>query len=143
MNNIEAFNIAVAEIFGRCYKEFPLKVSISNLEIGVAIKDAFGEDPDGYFDLGEVEYQIADAATDWLIKAGYLWCDNPERSISFKGVTLTPKGLEILNSVPEELQSKASLGEKLSKGIKVLGKESALTSVKLGLTYGVKLALGT
>ncbi len=62
MNNIDAFNIAVAEIFGQCYKEFPLRVDISKLGIGVAIKTAFGDDPDGVFNLAEKEYLIAEEA---------------------------------------------------------------------------------
>ncbi|PKG78922.1 hypothetical protein CXF80_11735 [Shewanella sp. Actino-trap-3] len=143
MSNIEAFNIAVAEIFGQCYQAFPLKVRISNMDIGIAIKEAFGEDPDGVFTLSEVEYQIAEETMYWLIEAGYIWCKNSERPISFEGVTLSPKGLEILNAVPSELKSKKSLGEQLSNGIKVLGKDSASSMIKIGLTYGAKLAIGT
>jgi len=143
MNNIEAFNIAVAEIFGTCYSEFPLRVSISKMDIGIAIKEAFGDDPDGIFNLDEKEYQIAEEAMYWLIEAGYVWCKNPTKPISFEGVTLSPKGLEILNAVPEELKTKATLGETLSKGIKSLGKNTASTAVKVGLTYGIKLAIGT
>ena len=143
MNNIEAFNIAVAEIFGQCYKEFPIRVIISKMDVGIAIKEAMGDDPDGYFNLAEIEYHIAEEAMEWLIQAGYLWCNNPSRPISFEGVTLTPKGLEVLNAVPDELQSKVSLGEQLSKGIKALGKDTASTAVKIGLTYGAKMVIGT
>ncbi len=143
MSNIEAFNIAVAEIFGQCYQAFPLKVRISNMDIGITIKEAFGEDPDGVFTLSEVEYQIAEETMYWLIEAGYIWCKNSERPISFEGVTLSPKGLEVLNAVPSELKSKKSLGEHLSNGIKVLGKDSASSMIKIGLTYGAKLAIGT
>jgi len=142
MSNIEAFNIAAAEIFGQCYQAFPLKVTISNMDIGVAIKEAFGEDPDGTFYLNEVEYKIAEATMFWLIEAGYIWCKKPHKSISFEGVTLSPKGLEVLNAVPTELTSKESLGEQLSNGIKVLGKDCASSIIKIGLTYGAKLAMG-
>ncbi|WP_210394598.1 hypothetical protein [Motiliproteus sediminis] len=90
MNNIVAFNIAVAEIFGQCYREFPIRVTISKMDVGIGIKEAMGDDPDGYFDLSEIEYQIAEEAMEWLIQAGYLWCKNPGRPISFEGVTLTP-----------------------------------------------------
>ncbi len=139
MNNIDAFNIAVAEIFGQCYKEFPLRVDISKLGIGVAIKTAFGDDPDGVFNLAEKEYLIAEEAMNWLIEAGYLWCRNPRKPISFEGVTLTPKGLEVLNATPNSLVSQTSLGEYLSKGIGYLGKEAASIAVKEGLSFGFKL----
>lgn len=143
MNNIEAFNISVAEILGQCYREFPLKVRISKMDIGVTIKEAFGDDPDGIFNLDEKEYQIAEETMLWLIKSGYVWCENPSRSISFEGVTLSPKGLEVLNAVPDQLKGKKSLGEHLSVGIKSLGKESASTMVKIGLSYGAKMVIGT
>lgn len=143
MSNIEAFNVAAAEIFGQCYQTFPLEVTISTMDIGTAIKESFGEDPDGVFNLDEVEYKIAEATMTWLIEAGYIWHKKPLRSISFEGVTLSPKGLEVLNAVPEELNSKKSLGEQLSNGIKSLGKDSASSIIKIGLTYGAKLAIGT
>ncbi|WP_448570058.1 hypothetical protein [Thalassotalea ganghwensis] len=143
MSNIEAFNIATAEILGQCYKAFPLKVSISKMDIGITIKEAFGEDPDGIFNLDEVEYEIAEETMLWLIEAGYVWCKNPHRPISFEGVTLSPKGLEVLNAVPSELKTKKTIGDQLTAGIKVIGKESASSIIKVGLTYGAKLAIGT
>lgn len=143
MNNIEAFNIAVAEVFGQCYREFPLRITLSKMEVGIAIKEAFGDDPGGIFNLDEKEYQIAEEAIEWLIEAGYIWCKNPGRPISFEGVTLSPKGLEVLNAVPSELKISTTLGEQLSKGLKQLGKDTASTAVKIGLTYGIKLAVGT
>ena len=141
MRNIEAFNVAVAEIFGQCYQAFPLKVDISKMDIGIAIKEAFGENHNGIFDLSDVEYDIAEETVNWLISAGYIWCKKP--GYSFEGVTLSPKGLEVLNAVPTELKSKKSLGEHLSKGIKAIGKDSASSFIKIGLTYGAKLAIGT
>ena len=39
MRNIEEFNIAVAEIFGLCYREFPTPVPIYKSDIGASIKD--------------------------------------------------------------------------------------------------------
>lgn len=145
MNNIEAFNIAVAEILGQCYQEFPLRVRLSKKEIGETIKVTLDGNPDGeldVYDLSSKDFLIADAAVKWLIQAGYLWCDNPEPKISYEGVTLTPKGLEVLNAIPEGLEHDISFREQLSKGIKGLGKEVATTSVKLALAFGAKQMIG-
>ena len=142
MNKIEAFNVAIAEIFGQCYREFPLRVSISKMDIGITIKEAFGSDPGSHIDLSEKEYQIAEQAMEWLIQADYPWCTNSGHPITFEGVTLSPKGLEALNATPSELKTKTTLGDSLSKGLKSLGKDAASTAVKQVLTYGTKLAIG-
>ncbi|WP_146144330.1 hypothetical protein [Photobacterium sp. GB-1] len=143
MNNIDAFNIAVAEILGECYREFPLRVRLSKLDIGETIKIAMGDDPDGVHNLSEKEYEIAEEAMNWLMEAGYIWSREPDNRISMEGVTLSPKGLEILNAVPETLQEKKTLGDLISGGVKTIGKDVATTSVKTVLTYGLKLSLGT
>lgn len=141
-NNIDAFNVAVAEIFAECYREFPLRVRLSKLDIGEAIKLSFGDDPENVFNLDEKEYRIAEEAMFWLLEAGYIWSREPKNRISLEGVTLSPKGLEVLNAVPVELTAKKTLGQYLSNGIKVIGKDAASTAVKTGLTYGFKLGIG-
>ncbi|KJF93659.1 hypothetical protein CTN03_07380 [Photobacterium angustum] len=113
------------------------------MDIGETIKIAMGDDPDGVYNLSEKEYEIAEEAMNWLMEAGYIWSRKPDNRISMEGVTLSPKGLEILNAVPETLQEKKTLGDLISGGVKTIGKDVATTSVKTVLTYGLKLSLGT
>ena len=61
MSNMEAFNIAVAEIFGKCYGAFPLPVTIDRRVVGAAVRQAFDNDPEGVL-------LIAQQKTPWLEK---------------------------------------------------------------------------
>ncbi len=142
MDNIEAFNIAVAEIFGKCYQVFPMRVVISDISLGDTIRFALNENASEDIDMSELEYTIARESVNWLIQAGYLW-HRGETELTTKGVTLTPKGLEVLNAIPDGLKSKVSIGEQLSKGVKSLGKETAISIVKAGLNYGSKIIINS
>lgn len=138
MQNIEEFNIAVAEIFGLCYREFPTPVSIYKSEIGAAIKDGLGIEHDpNYINLSEREYKVVEHTLSWLIKAGYIWSDNPNASPTSMNIRLSPLGLEVLNSVPDSLHMTESIGEKLSKGARSLGKEALVAVVTTALSIGL------
>ena len=140
MKNIESFNIAVAEVFGKCYQAFPMRIDVSVIDVGEAIHEALGPGYEHDIYKRNSEYDIARASINWLIESGYLLHRN-DTHISFNAVTLSPKGLEVLNAKPKELQIKATLGEELSKGVKVIGKDAALSFVKTALSYGAKLVL--
>ncbi len=140
MKNIESFNIAVAEVFGKCYQAFPIRIDVSVIDVGEAIHEALGPGYEDDIYKRNSEYDIARASINWLIESGYLLHRN-DTHISFNAVTLSPKGLEVLNAKPKELQIKATLGEELSKGVKVIGKDAALSFVKTALSYGAKLVL--
>jgi hypothetical protein len=139
MTNIEIFNIAVGEIFGRCYAEFPVKIQVSCTEIAMAVAECYDEkEIMEREDLIQKEAEIVFDAVDWLVKAGYLWTFSGDGDLDYHGVTLTPKGLEVMNSVPASLQTKESLGQLFSKGIKSLGSEAVTEAVKLSLAIGAK-----
>ncbi len=142
MDNIEAFNIAVAEIFGKCYQAFPMRVVISDIELGDTIRFALDENASKDIDMSDIEYTIARESVNWLIQAGYLW-HRGESNVATSGVTLTPKGLEVLNAVPEGIQNQISIGQQLSEGVKNLGKETAISIVKTGLNYGAKILISS
>lgn len=141
MENIEAFNIAVAEIFGKCYQVFPMRVVISDMALGDTIKFALNENAGSDVGMSDLEYTIARESVNWLIQAGYLW-HRGESELTTDGVTLTPKGLEVLNAFPDGLKTHLTIGEQLSKGVKVLGKQVAIDFVKTSLSYGAKIVLG-
>ncbi|WP_296058627.1 hypothetical protein [uncultured Amphritea sp.] len=141
MKNIESFNIAVAEAFGQCYQAFPLRIDLSVIELGKAIQETIHPDCSNDIDMRSTEYAIARESVNWLIESGYLWHRNAT-SMTFNAVTLSPKGLEILNAVPKGIEVKTTLGEELGRGVKEIGKEAALDFVKATLTYGASLVLG-
>ena len=142
MENIEAFNIAVAEIFGKCYQAFPMRVVISDIELGDTIRFALDENANKDIDMRDIEYTIARESVNWLIQAGYLW-HRGESNLTTSGVTLTPKGLEVLNAIPEGIKNQISIGQQLSEGVKNLGKEAAISIVKTGLNYGAKIIISS
>ena len=113
---------------------------MSVIDVGEAIHEALGPGYEDDIYKRNSEYDIARASINWLIESGYLLHRN-DTHISFNAVTLSPKGLEVLNAKPKELQIKATLGEELSKGVKVIGKDAALSFVKTALSYGAKLVL--
>ncbi len=143
MKNIEAFNIAVGCIFGQCYKEFPLKTNISTWEVGEAIKNSCGTENRDHTNLDDYEYKVVESTMKWLVQSGYLWCDNTKKPINFEGVVVTPRGLEVLNLMPDSLGHRQTIGETLSKGAKEVGREVTMTSVQLCLGLGAKLLAGT
>ena len=138
MKNIEEFNIAVGEIFGACYSEFPKPTRVYKIIIGKAIKDGMGVeyDPD-YTNLDEHEYKVVEHALSWLIRAGYIWEERDSTQSSSQNIRLSPLGLEVLKAVPDALQVKESIGEQLSKGVKSLGKEVLSTAVSTALSIGL------
>lgn len=93
MKNIEAFNIAVGSIFGKCYREFLLRTDISIWEVGDEIKNSVGTENGNHINLDDYEYNFVDSTMEWLIQSGYLWFENSKKPITFEGVVLTPKGL--------------------------------------------------
>lgn len=137
MTNLEIFNIAVGEIFGECYREFPVKINISCTEIAMAVAERYDEEEImERDDLIKKETKVVFDAVDWLVKSGYLWISDGDSSLKYYGVTLTPKGLEVLNSIPSSLQQKETIGQILSRGIKSLSKEAITETVKIGLAIG-------
>ena len=138
MKNIEEFNIAVAEIFGTCYREFPRPAPIYKSEIGKAIKDGMGADYNAnVLNLNEHEYKVVEYTLSWLIQAGYIWAEHPNAQLTAMKIRLSPLGLEILNSIPESLQVSERLGEQFSRGARSLGKEALITMVTTALSLGV------
>ena len=138
MQNIEAFNLIVGEVFGKCYSEFPCRIDLSVMELGDTLKEVKGEIVEGNIDPRDTDYSFVRDSIQWLVDAGYLWCSTVA-AYKFLGVTLTPKGLEVLNTVPEGLETRESLGQKLSQGVLELGKAATKDFVLKALALGTKL----
>lgn len=122
MQNIEMFNFAVGEILGECYQSFPVPVTVSKGVIGHSVVEHFRLCHPDYLDHGDPEFQIAQHTISWLVRAGYIWIE--EDSAADKRIvqaTLSPKGLELLNAVPESVDDKEPIGAQLAKGVKGVG----------------------
>lgn len=138
MKNIEQFNLAVSEILGTCYEQFPNRVNFSQNDIAKKVSDYYHEDEieDSYLEL----VKLSKSTVKWLEEAGYLWIKH-EFNSEYHDVTLTPKAFELLNMMPDSLKPKASIGELLIRGAQGAGKSMTLDAIKILLSEGVKLAI--
>ncbi|MEO3988199.1 hypothetical protein [Plesiomonas shigelloides] len=141
MRNIELFNLSVAEILGECYEAFPERINLKESDIAYKVieyyDDSVTEDIQPFVDQ---LFNIASSTIQWLEQAGYIWVGGRNYN-DFYQVTLSSKGLELLNLVPESLNTKESIGSAFINGAKVLGKESILSCIRILLSEGTKLAL--
>ncbi len=141
MLNIELFNLSVAEVMGVCYESFPERIHIRSITISDKVSGYYPEESnDEENNIVWQIFPIATATIQWLEQAGYLWVGNQEQD-DFLGVTLTPKGLELLNMIPDSLSQKEPVGSLLLGGLKTSAKETALTIMKTVLAEGVKMSL--
>jgi hypothetical protein len=141
MQNIEFFNLCVAEVLGACYEQFPVKIDLRYEEIGNSVASQFSSDDiDKFSNTVMTSSEIAAATIRWLSSAGYLWVGN-EFYGGFSSATLTPKSLELLNITPDSLQQKKSIGATLAVESKKLGRESVLALVRTVLSEGAKFSL--
>lgn len=114
LNNIEIFNGVVGKIFANLYESFPIYSPIETSKYATDLVDI--DDFDASWDA----HEIAEAALNWLVNAGYIWLKE-DQSISdqfYQGV-LSPKALEVLKAVPDSINGSDTIGEKLvmcSKG---------------------------
>lgn len=138
MNNIDIFNLAVAEIFGECYANFPMRIKLNCVDVAVLVCESYSEGELENDDIVQKETDIVFESIRWLNDAGYLWTQGSD-DLHYYQVTLTPKAFEILNLVPKNLSTNKSIGEKLMSGVTALGKEASLESVKLALSIGASM----
>jgi hypothetical protein len=129
MNNIELFNLTVAEVLGRCFREFPVRIDLGYYDIGHTVHELASGEEQRDLDATRQEFTFASETINWLISAGYLWCDQKSDS-GFHGVTLSDSGLQLLNKVPSGLKTTQSFGERFREGSLKLGKEVTLDLVK-------------
>ena len=140
MKNIELFNLTVAEVLGMCYENFPERIDIKYSVIADKVL--------GYYDIHSIDDQpafltqlidICTATITWLEQAGFIWVKGRNND-NFYRVTLSSKGLELLNLVPDSLTN-VSIGESFIKGTKSVAKETVLAAIKLVLSEGTKLLM--
>ena len=107
MDNIKAFNLACADIFALLYENFPLKVKMFNA-------NDFLEQ-----NLREYDTKILIATLEFLEKEQFIvWRTAKVEHGLFADITLTLKGLSLLNKTPKSLEQKESNGEIIFNAIK-------------------------
>lgn len=116
MANMNAFNEATARILAKLYEGFPRRVS---LKVG----DLVGS-PD------QNKEQTYGDTIIFLEREGFLRYETRVGNEHYNDVSLTAKGLAILNSVPASLQEKEPLGCRLTSVLKDGSKELIRTIVE-------------
>ncbi len=135
MNNIEAFNLITGKLFAQLYQGFPSYVEIDyhSLCLDLMPKDDYSK----AWDMPK----FAEATVQWLSEADYIWL-NPPPTIGAKySAVLTPKALEVLKAIPDALDGKRPLGERIVEFAKGKLNESLSEAVSLAISEGVKLLI--
>src|SRR3990172_684900 len=111
MSNMEDFNRGVALILAKLYKAFPQKSVIYVNQL----------DPNA----GDETVKNFSATIEFLAAEGFIRCGSSAGGgKAFANVVLTTKGLSILNSVPDSIKEKISLGNKIIDALKSGSKEA-------------------
>ncbi|ENP8319890.1 hypothetical protein ACEH85_004190 [Vibrio vulnificus] len=134
-NNIQKFDRIVALIFAELYRKFPVRSS-------VCVYTLFDCKESGYWNEG-IWYEPEDFANSdrefyvhtvkWLIDSGYVIGTIEHHNNS--NITLSMKGLQLLKSVPNSLDSSVSLGEQLLSVVNSGAKDSAAQLISRALSY--------
>ena len=134
-NNIALFDQYVAQIFGRLYEHFPIPIALDACQLtGHHDVDEYARPIDAQGSLSQ-PFQVCKATIDWLIESGHLRVKDGN-TYGYTDCVLTAKGLEVLKSVPDSVQVKTALGEKLvaalQRGATEIATELGKTAVRLG-----------
>jgi len=131
LKNIELFDLYVGKTFVKLYESFPLRCELDICEM-----------TDKEFDEETLktpkECDIYRDTVIWLSESGYINYD-AQHEYGFRGVVLSAKGLELLKAIPESMQRKTGIGEKLSFIAKNGGDEALKQTVNAMLSMGLKM----
>ena len=118
MTNIERFNKVAAALFKVLYEKFPTPIVRFDVE---SLREPAGlppPEPNAHFsDLG--------STVKWLADEGFIRYGSANFDRHFTMVVLSQKGLEAMNRVPDTLEPKVTVGERL----KELGREASVQTV--------------
>jgi hypothetical protein len=131
VSNITDFNDATAYTFATLYSNFPKPITLRPEEVS---KGAFGGD-------AEESQNAAYNAVQWLSQNGFISVRSWTIDGSAHLCTLTLKGLQILNQVPETISGEKKLGEQIVDATKAGGKGLARKLVDVAIQKGAELLL--
>jgi len=133
MKNIDRFNLYAGKILSELYTNFPMPKDLDCLKIttGNSVVDKYGQGF-SHENLQEVaensEVKFAIHTINWLESAGYFTIVRKSNlNIIFYECVLTTKALEVLNAVPESLES--SLGAELTDAVKEVSKDATSATI--------------
>ncbi|EGQ7759999.1 hypothetical protein ACOIWI_004642 [Vibrio vulnificus] len=134
-SNIQKFDRIVALVLAELYRKFPVRSH-------VCVYTLFDCKENGYWNKG-IWYEPEDLAKSdrefyvhtvkWLIDSGYVIGTIEHHNNS--SITLSMKGLQLLKSVPDSLDSSESLGEQLLSVVNSGAKDSAAQLISRALSY--------
>ena len=131
LKNIEMFDLYVGKIFVELYENFPMRVVISPCDMtGLKLDEDTLVHPKYCY--------IFENTVVWLQESGYIKYQTGDIH-GFYDVVLTAKGLELLKAVPDSVQTKSGMGDKLSAIAKKGGDEALKNMVNALLSMGVRM----
>ena len=124
------FNKLVGLIFGKLYEGFPVPLELEPDQFFEQMVEELNEE--GGFDFSD----YFDSTVRWLETADYVWIPIDKSSMDGPAydVVLSEKGLEALRRIPESLEGKASIGERLVNFSKNKTSEALSTLISLAIT---------
>lgn len=137
--NIDLFDQYAADVLGRLYESFPVKCQLDVRNItGHAETNEYGAicAPGG---RPSKEAEIAYATIEWLVDTGYIRADHRSPGFSFQGCVLSPRGLEVLKSVPESVKVKETIGDKLVRLLREGSIDLAKDAVRAAISAGARM----
>jgi len=112
---MELFNKGAALILSKSYDEFPIPIYLNIAQLDENMTDEEGE--------------IYSATLKFLHDEGFVRCGKSlNRGLMTSNVILSSKGLDILNSTPDSLKEKVSLGDKV-KDVASNGTKETISAV--------------
>jgi hypothetical protein len=130
--NIQQFNTIVARVFEMLYEEFPDPHNICSDHFDLTAK------VEGALIWREEAYQTVLSTIRWLSEEKYIRVQSYSNGLCL-GVTLTQKGLSVLNATPDSLHPSETVGAKiknaLADGSKGLVSKVVEQALDIGIAY--------
>jgi hypothetical protein len=131
--NVQRFNAFAAHLFSLLYEEFP-----NPCDIGPDHFFEYADEVEGEKVWGEHDNQTVSSTVRWLHDEGYIRVTDYSNGLSL-GVTLTQKGLSVLNATPDSLHPSETMGAKiknaLADGSKGLVSKVVEQALDIGIAY--------
>lgn len=106
-SNIQEFDSIVLQVFAKLYSTFPIPTDISIEDFELNLDTNNIDSSQEYFFYNTIL---------WLEQSGFIiYTEKYEDFSLFREVILTPQSLNTLKSVPHSIDSKQTLGEKISE----------------------------
>lgn len=134
--NLQRFNTFAAHLFGLLYEEFP-----NPCDIGPDLFFEFADKVEGKMAWRELNNQTVLSTVRWLHDEGYIRVTEYSNNLS-QGVTLTQKGLLVLNATPDSLHAGETMGEKIKSALADGSKNMVTKLIEQTLDIGIKYATG-